>query len=61
MSEEVLVTTTRVDEPSIEILRIESDGRLFWRQREVETDDELRAAMMDLRNHLVNSGIAKNA
>ena len=31
-----------------EVIRIEKDGRIFWRKREVETDDEFRAAMMDL-------------
>lgn len=31
-----------------EVLRIASDGRIFWRGREVETDDDFRAAMIDL-------------
>lgn len=35
---------------STEIIRIAHDGRIFWRQREVETDDEFRQAMMDLAN-----------
>ncbi len=30
-----------------EIIRIEGDGRIFWRKREVETDDDFRAAMLD--------------
>jgi hypothetical protein len=35
-------------EPTIEVIRIGPDGRLFWRGREVETDDDFRGAMMDL-------------
>lgn len=31
-----------------EIVRIEADGRIFWRGREVETDDHFRAAMLDM-------------
>lgn len=33
---------------STEVIRIGPDGRLFWRGREVETDDDFRGAMMDL-------------
>ena len=36
-----------------EVLRIGPDGRIFWRQKEVETDDQLREAMLDLRNALL--------
>ena len=35
-------------EPAVEVIRIGPDGRLFWRGREVETDDDFRGAMMDL-------------
>jgi hypothetical protein len=35
-----------------EIIRIAPDGRLFWRGREVETDDDFRAAMLDLANRI---------
>ncbi len=35
-----------------EVLRIEYDGRIFWRGREVETDTEFRAAMIDLQKSL---------
>jgi len=31
-----------------EIIRIASDGRIFWREREVETDTEFRLAMLEL-------------
>ena len=31
-----------------EVVRIAHDGRIFWNGREVESDDDFRAAMMDL-------------
>lgn len=34
----------------VPVVTIKSDGRVFWRGREVETDDDFRAAMMDLKN-----------
>ena len=30
------------------VFSIMADGRLFWREREVDTDDALRAALMEL-------------
>ncbi len=36
-----------------EVLRITPDGRIFWKQREVETDDDFRAAMLALSDALV--------
>ena len=41
--------------PQGEVLRIEKDGRIFWRGREVESDDEFRAALMDLHDMMVAS------
>jgi len=38
------------DRDHTEIIRIAHDGRIYWKQREVETDDEFRQAMMDLAN-----------
>ena len=38
-----------------EIIRIGPDGRIFWRGREVETDDDFRGAMMDLAAVLAGS------
>ena len=35
-----------------EIIRIAPDGRVFWKQREVETDDDFRSAMLDLAEAL---------
>lgn len=39
---------------SKEIVRINADGRVFWRGREVETDDDFRSAMMDMAMHFRN-------
>jgi hypothetical protein len=36
-----------------EILRIDPNGRIFWKQREIETDDEFRSAMLELRDALM--------
>ena len=35
-----------------EVLRIANDGRIFWNGREVESDDEFRAAMLDLSKRM---------
>jgi hypothetical protein len=35
-----------------EVLRIGSDGRIFWRGREIDTDDDLRAAMREVNDLL---------
>jgi hypothetical protein len=37
-----------ITQPGKEIIRIDQTGRLFWHEREVETDDDFRAAMLDL-------------
>ena len=39
-------------EGHVEVVRIASDGRIFWKQREVETDEDFRSAMCELRNLL---------
>ena len=44
-------------EPAVEVIRIGPDGRLFWRGREVETDDDFRGAMMDLAAAFRNTKI----
>ena len=31
-----------------EVLRIDGEGRIFWLERQVTTDEELRAAMLEL-------------
>jgi hypothetical protein len=45
-------TITCWDKDATEIIRIAPDGRVFWKQREVETDDDFRGAMLDLANVL---------
>jgi len=40
------------DKDSTEVIRIAPDGRVFWKQREVETDDDFRNAMLDLAKAL---------
>lgn len=42
----------RESKPVEEILRIDPDGRLFWRGREVETDAGMREALLDLAHIL---------
>lgn len=32
---------------------IKGDGRIFWNGREIETDDEFKGCMMELRNVLM--------
>ena len=38
-----------------EVVRIAPDGRIFWLQREVITDDEFRSAMLELKDALLVS------
>ena len=35
-------------DPVEEVVRIEGDGRIFWKGREVETDEEFRGMVVDL-------------
>ena len=44
---EVVFHVADSDAPD-EIMRWEADGRLFWRGREVETDDEFRQMVRDM-------------
>lgn len=41
----------KVAAPGRAIFAITGDGRLFWREREIETDAELKQALLDLRDH----------
>lgn len=41
------------DKDLVQVLSITKDGRIFWRQREVETDDDLRAAMREVAKALI--------
>lgn len=45
---DILVMKT-TDRPPI--ICIDSEGRLFWHEREVETDGDFRAAMLDLADY----------
>ena len=36
-----------------EVIRIDRDGRVFWKTREVETDDDFRAAMLELLDYMM--------
>lgn len=38
-----------------EVIRIAADGKLFWHGREVETDADFRAAMLELAKNLIRS------
>ena len=42
----------RKNNPPREVIRIAPDGKLFWNEREVETDDDFRSAMLDLAESL---------
>ena len=37
------------------IISIATNGRIFWRGREVETDDDFRAAMIELADVMTKS------
>jgi hypothetical protein len=41
-----------IQSQSKEVIKIAPDGALFWHGREVETDDDFKAAMLDLAKHL---------
>ena len=42
---DTLVISAAANKP---IIRIDPSGRLFWHEREVETDDDFRKAMLEL-------------
>lgn len=35
------------------IIRIASNGAIFWNGREVETDTDFKAAMLELRDYMI--------
>jgi len=37
----------------IDVIRIDAKGSIFWRGREVETDDDFRAAMIGLSKYFM--------
>lgn len=44
---------------AVEVIRIDKAGRLFWHGREVETDDDFRAAMLECAQRF--AGIKKGS
>lgn len=52
------VDTLKVyDNQAKEVVRITKEGRIFWRQREVETDDEFRSSMIEIRQALIKGKV----
>ena len=41
-----------VELEGIEVLRIDAEGAIYWKGREVESDDDFRAAMLGLASTL---------
>lgn len=44
-------------EPENVLIKIDPYGKIFWNGREVETDDEFRAAMLDMAANLNHMNI----
>lgn len=36
-----------------EVIRIANDGGIYWNGREVETDEDFKAAMLEMREYLM--------
>lgn len=47
--------TLTIREQGTEVIRIAPEGRVFWKGREVETDEDFRSAMMELAQQLVKN------
>ena len=41
------------DRFSVEVIRIDAEGTLFWRERVVTTDDTFKASMIDMRDTML--------
>lgn len=39
-----------INKENKECVRIDEDGKIFWNEREVETDDEFKESMKELKN-----------
>lgn len=37
-----------------EVFRVDETGKIFWREREIETDSDFKNSMMELKNTLDN-------
>jgi hypothetical protein len=46
-----IVIIKPANEPAV--IRIDWEGRIFWREREVESDDDFRSAMLELRDYFM--------
>jgi hypothetical protein len=54
-----MISYRLADNPLVEIIRIQNDGAIFWKGREVESDAEFRSAMIDLKNALVSNNFVQ--
>jgi hypothetical protein len=54
-----MISYRLADDPLVEIIRIENDGTILWKGREVESDAEFRSAMIDLKNALVSNNFVQ--
>ena len=41
------------DRFSVEVIRIDAEGTLFWRERVVTTDDTFKASMIDMKDTMM--------
>lgn len=54
-SDPSIISFNFVDAEPNEVMRWGADGRIWWRGREVETDDELRDAIRDIHKWILNA------
>jgi hypothetical protein len=54
-----MISYRLVADPLVEIVRIQDDGTILWKGREVESDAEFRSAMIDLKNALVSNNFVQ--
>ena len=54
-----MISYRLADDPLVEIIRIQNDGAILWKGREVESDAEFRSAMIDLKNALVSNNFVQ--
>ncbi len=45
--------TLTIRDSGKEIIRIDPVGRVYWNGREVETDEDFRGAMMEMRDYFM--------
>jgi hypothetical protein len=54
-----MISYRLADNPLVEIIRIQNDGAILWKGREVESDAGFRSAMIDLKNALVSNNFVQ--